>query len=43
MAKRNDLPFSSNLTYLTPKGKSPIVATIFITVLGNFNASIVRS
>lgn len=33
MAKRNDLPFSSYLTYLTPKGKSPIVATIFITVL----------
>lgn len=30
MAKRNDLPFSS---YLTPKGKSPIAATIFITVL----------
>ena len=33
MAKRNDLPFSSYLTYLTPKGKSPIAATIFITVL----------
>ena len=33
MAERNDLPFSKALTYLTPKGKSPIISTIFIVVL----------
>lgn len=33
MAERNDLPFSKSLTYLTPKGKSPIISTILIVVL----------
>lgn len=33
MAKRHDLPFSRLLSYVTPKGKSPIVATLFIIVL----------
>ncbi|MCG4650912.1 amino acid permease, partial [Bifidobacterium longum] len=30
MAKRRDIPFSRALSYLTPKGKSPVVATLFI-------------
>ncbi|MDO4902721.1 MAG: amino acid permease [Limosilactobacillus sp.] len=33
MAKRRDLPFSGFLSYVTPKGKSPVVATMFIIVL----------
>lgn len=33
MAKRGDLPFSRFLSYVTPKGKSPVVATLFIIVL----------
>lgn len=33
MAERHDLPFSKFLTYLTPKGKSPLVATAFIVLL----------
>ncbi|TSO25540.1 amino acid permease [Lactobacillus sp. LL6] len=33
MAKRGDLPFSRFLSYVTPKGKSPITATLFIVVL----------
>ncbi|GFZ27394.1 APC family permease [Lactobacillus corticis] len=33
MAKRQDLPFSRQLAYLTPKGKSPVVATISIIAL----------
>ncbi|MGY0222442.1 APC family permease [Limosilactobacillus fermentum] len=33
MAKRHDLPFSRPLSYLTPKSKSPVVATLFIIVL----------
>ncbi|QZN93269.1 amino acid permease [Limosilactobacillus panis] len=33
MAKRGDLPFSRYLAYVTPKGKSPVVATMFIIVL----------
>ncbi|MRN06519.1 amino acid permease [Lactobacillus sp. 0.1XD8-4] len=33
MARRRDLPFSRYLAYITPKGKSPVVATIFIIVL----------
>lgn len=33
MARRGDLPFSRILSYVTPKGKSPIVATIFIVLL----------
>ena len=33
MAKRHDLPFSRFLSYVTPKGKSPVVATLFIIVL----------
>lgn len=33
MAKRGDLPFSRQLAYLTPKGKSPVVATTAISVL----------
>ena len=35
MAKRNDLPFSSYLTYLTPKGKSPITSEVTILTLLN--------
>lgn len=33
MAKRGDLPFSRQLAYLTPKGKSPIIAILAILVL----------
>ena len=33
MAKRHDIPFSRALSYLTPKGKSPVVATLFIILL----------
>lgn len=33
MARRGDLPFSRILSYVTPKGKSPVVATIFIILL----------
>ena len=33
MAKRGDLPFSRFLSFVTPKGKSPVVATMFIIVL----------
>ena len=33
MAKRGDLPFSKFLSYVTPKGKSPVVATLFLVVL----------
>lgn len=33
MARRGDLPFSRILSYVTPKGKSPVVATIFIVLL----------
>ena len=33
MAKRGDLPFSKYLAYVTPKGKSPVVATLFIVFL----------
>lgn len=33
MACRGDLPFSRLLSYVTPKGKSPIIATVFIIIL----------
>lgn len=33
MARRQDIPFSRPLSYLTPKGKSPVVATTFIIIL----------
>ena len=33
MARRHDLPFSRYLAYITPKGKSPVVATLFIIIL----------
>ncbi|KRL62649.1 amino acid permease [Lactobacillus psittaci DSM 15354] len=33
MAERKDIPFSKSLAYLSPKGKTPIVATIFVSVL----------
>lgn len=33
MAKRGDLPFSRFLSYVTPKGKSPVVATSFIAIM----------
>lgn len=33
MAKRGDLPFSKFLSYVTPKGKSPIIATLFLIIL----------
>lgn len=33
MARRGDLPFSRFLSYITPKGKSPVVATLFIVAL----------
>lgn len=33
MARRGDLPFSHLLSYVTPKGKAPIIATIFIIIL----------
>lgn len=36
MAKRGDLPFSRFLSYVTPKGKSPVVATLFIIALATF-------
>ena len=33
MARRGDLLFSRLLSYVTPKGKSPIIATVFIIIL----------
>lgn len=33
MARRGDLPFSCLLSYVTPKGKAPIIATVFIIIL----------
>ncbi|MDO4912237.1 MAG: amino acid permease [Lactobacillus sp.] len=33
MAKRGDLPFSKFLSFVTPKGKAPVVATLFISCL----------
>lgn len=33
MARRGDLPFSRLLSYVTPKGKSPVIATVFIIIL----------
>lgn len=33
MARRGDLPFSRMLSYVTPKGKAPIIATVFIIIL----------
>jgi APA family basic amino acid/polyamine antiporter len=33
MARRVDLPFSRLLSYVTPKGKAPIIATVFIIIL----------
>ncbi|MGN8748306.1 APC family permease [Lactobacillus amylovorus] len=33
MARRGNLPFSRLLSYVTPKGKSPIIATVFIIIL----------
>lgn len=33
MARRGDLPFSRVLSYVTPQGKSPVVATLFIVAL----------
>lgn len=33
MARRQDIPFSKTLSYLTPKAKSPVPATIFIIIL----------
>ena len=33
MARRGDLPFSRLRSYVTPKGKSPIIATVFIIIL----------
>lgn len=33
MARRGDLPFSRLLSYVTPKGKSPTIATVFIIIL----------
>ena len=33
MARRGDLPFSRLLSYVTPKGKSAIIATVFIIIL----------
>lgn len=33
MAKRHDIPFSKTLSYLSPKGKSPINATILISIM----------
>ena len=33
MVRRGDLPFSRLLSYVTPKGKSPIIATVFIIIL----------
>lgn len=33
MARRGDLPFSRFLSYITQKGKSPVVATLFIVIL----------
>lgn len=33
MAKRKDIPFSKSLSYLSPKGKAPIAATVFVSAL----------
>lgn len=33
MAKRGDLPFSRYLSYVTPKGKAPVVATMLLITL----------
>lgn len=33
MAERRDIPFSKVLSYVTPKGKSPVNATLFIVIL----------
>lgn len=33
MTRRVDLPFSRLLSYVTPKGKAPIIATVFIIIL----------
>ena len=33
MARRGDLPFLRMLSYVTPKGKAPIIATVFIIIL----------
>lgn len=33
MARRGNLPFSRMLSYVTPKGKAPIIATVFIIIL----------
>lgn len=33
MATRKDIPFSKTLSYLSPKGKSPVNCTIFIVIL----------
>ena len=33
MAKRQDIPFSKTLAFLSPKGKAPVTATIFIISL----------
>ena len=33
MARRGDLPFSRFLSFVTPKGKSPVIATLFIVAL----------
>lgn len=33
MAERGDLPFAKALTYVTPKSKSPVIATAFIMVI----------
>ena len=41
MAKRGHLPFSKQLAYLTPKGKSPVVATTLISVLAILMVAII--
>lgn len=33
MAKRGDLPFSKYLSYVTPKGKAPVIATMLLITL----------
>lgn len=33
IARRGDLPFSRMLSYVRPKGKAPIIATVFIIIL----------
>ena len=33
MARRGDLPVLRMLSYVTPKGKAPIIATVFIIIL----------